>query len=741
MRSRSALMLSAAASVISAPASAANYFERIATWPVFLNLPAGTDPASETVAEIVAADADGLRLIYSDSAGQRVGIVDISDPRTPLPQSVIDVNGEPTSVAVAGNMALVAVNNSQSFAEPDGHLTIVDLGEDRIVAQCDLSGQPDSVAVSKSGKFAAIAIENERDEGLNGGEIPQLPAGYLAIFDLDENGVPTNCLSARNVELTGLANVAGDDPEPEYVDINSSDQAVVTLQENNHIALVDLQAGSVTGHFPAGTTDILGIDVEENGIVETNGLLKGVAREPDAVTWLDDKRILVANEGDYQGGSRGFSIFNSAGELTYDSANLMEYLAILYGQYPEHLAGSKGVEPEGAEYGRFGDDGLIFVSSERANFVAVFKDNGPNSDPSYHQFLPTAVGPEGILAIPERDLLVVASEVDDEDNGLRSALNIYQRSANTPPFPQLTARFDRETGQPVAWGAFSGMAGDLVGADRIFAVSDNAFASSKIYQIELGSGSPKVVSSIEVTRDGKPAGFDLEGIAIAADGGFWLASEGNHKNSNPLQQKSQIIKTDALGHVEQEIFLPRELYENARRFGFEGIASFIDGETEKLAVAFQRPWDDDPAEFTKIGFFDTGEQSWTFAHYGLEKVKSGRGGWIGLSEIISLGDGQFALIERDNQPGSYASIKLVTVTSLDDVKPVPFGEELPVMPKSIAIDLIPIMAANHGWLADKPEGLAVTADGRIFMVTDNDAADDAHGETQFLEIGHISDMK
>jgi hypothetical protein len=51
------------------PASAAEYFERVATFPVYLNLPADADPASETVAEIVSATPDGTVLIYTDSPG------------------------------------------------------------------------------------------------------------------------------------------------------------------------------------------------------------------------------------------------------------------------------------------------------------------------------------------------------------------------------------------------------------------------------------------------------------------------------------------------------------------------------------------------------------------------------------------------------------------------------------------------------------------------------------------------
>jgi hypothetical protein len=46
------------------------------------------------------------------------------------------------------------------------------------------------------------------------------------------------------VDLTELSVYAFTDPEPEFVDINARNQAVVTLQENNHVVVVNLRKGS-----------------------------------------------------------------------------------------------------------------------------------------------------------------------------------------------------------------------------------------------------------------------------------------------------------------------------------------------------------------------------------------------------------------------------------------------------------------------------------------------------------------
>jgi hypothetical protein len=109
-------------------------------------------------------------------------------------------------------------------------------------------------------RYAAIIIENERDEDLNDGLIPQAPAGTLQILDLP-------WLNLRTVPLTGLADYAPDDPEPEFVDVNRRNEAVVSLQENNHLAIVIAAAtvialGTYTGGWRIRTLGHRITDIE-----------------------------------------------------------------------------------------------------------------------------------------------------------------------------------------------------------------------------------------------------------------------------------------------------------------------------------------------------------------------------------------------------------------------------------------------------------------------------------------------
>ncbi len=719
-----------------ADAAEARYFEPIATFPVFANLPAGIDPKTETVAEIVAVTEDGLTLVTSDSPGEAIGLIDITDPAVPEALGRIAVGGEPTSVVVVGATALVGVNTAESYTDPSGHLAVVPLDAGHVTETCDVGGQPDSVALSPDRRFVAVAIENERDEDLNDGVIPQLPAGHLAVFTLGSDGVPTNCDAVTIVDLSGLAAVAGDDPEPEYVDINADNQAVVTLQENNHIVIVDLPSARVVADFSAGAVDLAAIDTERDGVIAGTGALEGLAREPDAVSWIDAQRLVTANEGDYEGGSRGFTVFGLDGSVAFDSAEAMEHLAMAIGHYPEKRAGKKGVEPEGVEVGVFGDDTLIFVNSERGNFVAVYRDNGPGLSPTFIQVLPTNVGPEGTVAIPSRDLFVVATEVDEADEKLRSTVQIFARTATAPAYPQLVSEIDEATGAPIGWGALSGLVADPSDPAIVYAVNDSFYKASNIYTIDVSASPARITGAVTLTRNGEPVSYDLEGIATRPDGGFWLVSEGHVKRG----RANLLLQVAADGRVVTEIGLPEVVLAQMINNGFEGVASTVADGVETVVVAFQRPWKDDPEDHTKIGFYRPADNLWSFAHYPMSPPVSSNGGWVGLSEITHLGGSRFAVIERDNQPGVYAAFKVVTLIDTATVTPRPATETLDVLAKTEALDLLTEMSASNGWVSDKPEGLAVTADGRVWLVIDNDGVDDAPGETQFLELGTAAEL-
>jgi alkaline phosphatase len=359
----------------------------------------------DSAAEIVATDGADL-LVYTNSEKGSIDFVNIADPSAPVADGSIDVGGEPTSVAVAKGMAFVAVNTSKSYTEPSGKLLIIDIYTRDVLQETALAGQPDSIAVDVNNKFIAIAIENERNEDINGGLIPQYPAGNLAIVDTLGN--------VKYVDLRGLASIAPSDPEPEFVDINGLGEIVVTLQENNHIVIVD-RNGNIVNHFSAGLVDLNNIDTVKDGVYNPVNSLQNVRREPDAVKWIDDTHFATANEGDYKvkikgqakrGGSRGWTIWNKDGTVVYESAESFETALAEAGYWPDKRAGKKGVEPESIEVTTIDGHRVVFVGAERANAVGVY-DVSNLSAPKL---------PEGLVAIPERRLFVTSNEKDAKNS-------------------------------------------------------------------------------------------------------------------------------------------------------------------------------------------------------------------------------------------------------------------------------------------------------------------------------------
>jgi uncharacterized protein YjiK len=692
------------------------------------------------VAEIVDATRFGHQLVYTDSDNEAIGFVDISDPANPVGLGTVAVGGEPTSLVIRGPLVLVCVNTSPDFVHPSGQLVVVNLRTRRIMARHELNGQPDAIALAPDHKRAAIVIENERNEDIDDGLIPQPPSGKLLIVNL--RGRPTRW-TITEADLTPVAAkaFAGEDLEPEYVDINHENEAVVSFQENNHLAIVDLVTGKTIHHFSAGFVELSNVDTVEDDLITLESTIAKRA-EPDAVTWIDADTFATANEGDYEdengeeGGSRGFTVFNQDGTIEYESAESFEHWLISMGHYNEGRSENKGCEPEAVEMGVYGKGKkghrpLLFVGSERCNAVGVYDLS--DGTPAPLQVLPTGIGPEGLKSIPRCNLFVASTEKDEADDGIPTMINIYRLDRKPAAYPMIAS--ENHEGTPIPWVALSGLVGDPDDARTLYAVSDSFLAEGFIYTIDVSKKPAKIVDRLMVT--GASTSLDLEGIAVGPDGSFWLGSEGNDSNRPNL-----VLNVDSeTGAVIKEITLPDNMTDERRKNGIEGIAVTGEAGAEIIYVAIQRAWpkegDTDKVN-TKIGRYRVADRDWGFVHYPLEP--EGAGGWIGISELTLLPGGNFAVIERDKgwgpTTGLNAELKAVFRIDLASAEFRAFNDpaRLVTIEKEGLRDLLPAIKATSIWTAEKIEGLAVAADGKAYIVSDNDGVDDATGETLFLRI-------
>lgn len=725
-------------------------FNRVATFPVCLQISGTCNTNDETAAEIVAASTDGMTLIYTDALKEQIGFTDISQPGAPLAKGVLAMGGEPTSIAVKGGYALVAVDTSADFVNPTGDFVVVNIATQTIVHRRSIGGQPDSVAISPDGKYAAIVIENQRDEDLNNGLPPQLPAGKLIVVDLSAAS-PADW-TTRDVDLTGIASLYAADPEPEFVDINSDNMAVVTLQENNHIAIVNLAMAVVVNHFTAGTVDMVNVDLTDNrpALIKPVEVKTAQLREPDGVTWINNDYFATANEGDLNGGSRGFTVFNKQGDVVWDSGSALDDMAIRFGHYQDRRSDAKGNEPENIEMGVFGGNRYLFVNSERSSVIFVYDVADPTK-PVFKQVLPASAAPEGGLAIPARNLYVVASENDTRSVAIRAGLNIYRYNQQPAAYPTVQS-VNRPDGNPIPWSALSALTNDMNNPDILYSIEDSFFGQNRIFVMDISTKPALIVDEIKImdtnnvfansgvnahlasvtnaelaamVNADKSVNIDPEGLAKAADGGFWIASEGSGAAANAVSM-NLIFKTDARGVIESVIHLPASVNNLQINNGYEGIAEY----NNSLYVAFQRAWAGETNP--RIGIYDLAAQSWKFVYYPLDAYSSQfAGGWVGLSEITSLGNGEFMVLERDNRGGLDAAIKRLYKINLQTVND---GD---VITKNLIKDIKPALASTKGSLIEKVEGVAVTLNGEVYIVTDNDGVNDHNGETQLINLGRL----
>ena len=741
--------------------------------------------------EIVAATPDGKKVLYADSGRSRIGIVDISKPWSPELVREVDVEGVPTTVAVLpdGKHAIAAVNTSV-FDELDppvppvihpGRLVVIRISDGDIVGSVTIGAGPDSVAVGRIGRrtVAVVAIENEPIVVDSSGNLVAVgdPPADVTHMDISAKGlVQVVILDLEDPEDSEVIDVTFDeedlseaglvlttDPQPEYVALHGSTLAV-TLQEQNGIAIIDLSTPSdpeIRRIFSTGRVDdrladltrdaIISLTEQYPGDVPADSPAKPTAglRIPDAIAWSADGRSLfTADEGEFNlTGGRGWSAWSARGDLLWDDGGEVERKAVRRGQYPELRSAAKGIEMEGLASGVYGKRELVFVSSERGGFVVVY-DVGNPARPEFLQLLPTGWRPEGIAPIPKRDLLVTA----EEGNGGSGTLTIFLAQRRSR-HESSSAPVLESSGIDEPWASLSGLAADPERESVLYAVPDNALVSS-VLRIELEGARGRIRELFPVTKDGAQSKYDLEGMAVDTsvdapdEPGFWLAAEGNAAAGKSNYLPNLLVQVDADGKVLAEIRLPESVDPSAeilppdttdgkiRANGFQGVAISTSGRF--LLAAIQREYVNEPAIegalHTRIAAYNLEEDEWSFFLYPLDPTTT-EDDWVGLADIVQLGDDRHAVIERDRQLGSLAMVKriyafgLADVDAFDGVVTAESDLEGHVIEKKLLFDVL-----DEFTPFEKVDGLALSKSRRLWAVLDNEGG---QIETRLVRVGSV----
>ena len=214
-------------------------------------------------AEISAHDPRTQRLFVVNGADKTIDILDIRNPAAPTRLSQVkmpvDVGDSANSVAVKNGIVAVAVQAADK-TQPGAVLFLDANGTP--LNSVKVGALPDLVTFTPDGRKILVANEGEPSE-----DYKVDPEGSISIIDisggvgsLTQNQVRTAGFGAftpqnlpAGVRIYGPGASIAQDIEPEYIAVSpDSKQAYVTLQENNALAIVDIQTARVTSIAPLG---------------------------------------------------------------------------------------------------------------------------------------------------------------------------------------------------------------------------------------------------------------------------------------------------------------------------------------------------------------------------------------------------------------------------------------------------------------------------------------------------------
>jgi len=283
-------------------------------------------------------------------------------------------------------------------------------------------------------------------------------------------------------------------------------------------------------------------------------------------------------------------------------------------------------------------------------------------------------------------------------------------------------------GEGPAWGTLSGLTAHRSDPRLLYAVADKDSPPARILEIDAHARPPRVVRQITITTPAEVERLDLEAVSIKRDGGFWLASEGGDFD----EPANLLLECDAHGNVTATHRLPLTISHRVMDKGLEGIACVETGGTTRAYAALQGALAGDAINLTRIGALDPASGDWRFWHYPLDTARDGDP--TGVSELLHLEGRRFAAIERDGK-GGRNSIKWLTTFTLDG-DGAPPDEQPPLVTKRIAFDLVPLFLDRDMKVEKEIEGLAVAADGQVYVINDNDS----ERASLLIRLGHADNV-
>lgn len=223
-------------------------------------------------AEIVSYDKASRRLFVINAAASSVDILSVRNPQSPTLVKRLDLSalGSPNSVDVHDGVMAVAI---QAPVKTDAGLVAFYTTDGQALGTVKAGALPDMLVFTPDGRNVLVANEGE-PSGYGGTNVD--PEGSVSIVRVPQNKHEWKKFGAANVRSVGFTQFNGQeaalrvkgiriygpgasaaqDFEPEYIATSpDSRKAYVTLQENNAIAVVDVERAKVLQLLPLGFKD------------------------------------------------------------------------------------------------------------------------------------------------------------------------------------------------------------------------------------------------------------------------------------------------------------------------------------------------------------------------------------------------------------------------------------------------------------------------------------------------------
>ena len=272
-----------------------------------------------SAAEIVAHHAASQRVLTVNAQSGQIDILDISDPTTPVKVASVDGGAGTTINSVDVRADGLAVATVEPATKTDaGTLLFFDAAAEQPVplGEVTVGALPDMVTITQDGAYALVANEGEPATDFSvdpegSVSVVSLPETVTAATDADVRTADFRAYNApgalpegvRVFGPEGTESTVAQNLEPEYITVQGG-TAYVSLQENNALAVVDVETATVTDILPLGTVDhsVVPLDVSDRdgSINITTWPVKGHLM-PDSIASYEAggvTYIVTANEGD-----------------------------------------------------------------------------------------------------------------------------------------------------------------------------------------------------------------------------------------------------------------------------------------------------------------------------------------------------------------------------------------------------------------------------------------------------------